>query len=313
MAAASCPRTGFGSVDMNILPESLVKRVDTVTGGASAAYGTDAVAGVVNFILDTEYTGWQSHAQSGATSRSDHDNPDIRPLTAGHLASAPTCCSTPSITSPTACSVTTTATGTRAGARSQPCQHRPRDCCRPNVVSAASTFGGLINGGVPTTPRCLAGSSCRMARSHLSCWAKARSPRRLALDHQRRQRRLHRRRHEHHRTGCQARQRIPVPGLRRDAQPEPVRAGPRGPEHDRPAGSRRPIRGRRRASTPRITIFRENAFLPAAVRQIMVNENLTSFQMNVAGDREGLGPREPPETGQPHLLGHRRLQVDDRS
>jgi outer membrane receptor protein involved in Fe transport len=39
----------------------------------------------------------------------------------------------------------------------------------------------------------------------------------------------------------------------------------------------------------RITIYRENPFLPAAVRQIMVNENLASFQMNVVGDREGLG------------------------
>jgi outer membrane receptor protein involved in Fe transport len=39
----------------------------------------------------------------------------------------------------------------------------------------------------------------------------------------------------------------------------------------------------------RITIYRENAFLPEAVRQIMVNENLASFQMNVVGDRAGLG------------------------
>jgi outer membrane receptor protein involved in Fe transport len=39
----------------------------------------------------------------------------------------------------------------------------------------------------------------------------------------------------------------------------------------------------------RITIYRENAFLPAAVRQIMINENLASFQMNVVGDREHLG------------------------
>ena len=68
------PATGFGSVDINILPTALVKRVDTVTGGASAAYGTDAVAGAVNFILDTNYTGWQVSALAGTTSRSDHDN-----------------------------------------------------------------------------------------------------------------------------------------------------------------------------------------------------------------------------------------------
>ena len=57
------PANGYGSVDINILPSALVKRVDTVTGGASAAYGTDAVAGAVNFILDTDYDGWQVNAQ----------------------------------------------------------------------------------------------------------------------------------------------------------------------------------------------------------------------------------------------------------
>ncbi|MBW3560425.1 MAG: TonB-dependent receptor [Proteobacteria bacterium] len=45
------------AVDINLLPQNLVQRVDVVTGGASAAYGSDAVAGVVNFILDTRFTG----------------------------------------------------------------------------------------------------------------------------------------------------------------------------------------------------------------------------------------------------------------
>ena len=39
------PANGFGSVDINILPSALIQRIETVTGGASAAYGTDAVAG----------------------------------------------------------------------------------------------------------------------------------------------------------------------------------------------------------------------------------------------------------------------------
>ena len=43
--------------DMNFVPASLVKRVDILTGGASSAYGADAVAGVVNFVLDTEFEG----------------------------------------------------------------------------------------------------------------------------------------------------------------------------------------------------------------------------------------------------------------
>src|SRR5690606_37984464 len=58
------PATGLGSVDINILPSALVSRIDTVTGGATAAYGTDAVAGAVNFILDSNYTGWRATAQA---------------------------------------------------------------------------------------------------------------------------------------------------------------------------------------------------------------------------------------------------------
>lgn len=52
-------------VDFNLLPNSLVKRIDVVTGGASASYGSDAVAGVVNIILDTDYTGMKAEAQYG--------------------------------------------------------------------------------------------------------------------------------------------------------------------------------------------------------------------------------------------------------
>src|SRR5207244_11293990 len=45
--------------DMNFVPATLVKRVDILTGGASSAYGADAVAGVVNFVLDTEFEGFR--------------------------------------------------------------------------------------------------------------------------------------------------------------------------------------------------------------------------------------------------------------
>ena len=45
------------SPDLNFIPSALVKRVDVLTGGASTVYGSDAVAGVVNFILDTDFTG----------------------------------------------------------------------------------------------------------------------------------------------------------------------------------------------------------------------------------------------------------------
>lgn len=49
---------GFGEYsDISIIPAGLIKKVDVLTGGASAVYGSDAVAGVVNFILDDEFDG----------------------------------------------------------------------------------------------------------------------------------------------------------------------------------------------------------------------------------------------------------------
>lgn len=59
------------AVDVNLLPQNLVQRVDVVTGGASAAYGSDAVAGVVNFILDTKFTGLKGSFNASQTDYSD--------------------------------------------------------------------------------------------------------------------------------------------------------------------------------------------------------------------------------------------------
>jgi outer membrane receptor protein involved in Fe transport len=60
-----------GAVDINNLPSALVERVDVVTGGASAAYGSDAVSGVVNFILNKNFTGFKANVSGGITDRSD--------------------------------------------------------------------------------------------------------------------------------------------------------------------------------------------------------------------------------------------------
>ena len=46
-----------GPADINIIPSSIVKRVEVLTGGASSTYGADAVSGVVNFIMDTNFEG----------------------------------------------------------------------------------------------------------------------------------------------------------------------------------------------------------------------------------------------------------------
>ncbi len=66
--------TANGVVDINTIPQSLVQRVEVVTGGASAAYGSDAVAGVTNFILNNKYEGLKLEADVGITERGDGFN-----------------------------------------------------------------------------------------------------------------------------------------------------------------------------------------------------------------------------------------------
>lgn len=61
-----------GGVDVNTIPQFLLSRVDVVTGGASAVYGSDAVAGVVNFIVDTKFTGLKVEAEAGVSDRNDN-------------------------------------------------------------------------------------------------------------------------------------------------------------------------------------------------------------------------------------------------
>jgi outer membrane receptor protein involved in Fe transport len=72
------PSTIFGGPDVNLFPETLLRSVETVTGGASAAYGTDAVAGVVNFILNTEYEGIKGNVQWGETRRGHNENKEYQ-------------------------------------------------------------------------------------------------------------------------------------------------------------------------------------------------------------------------------------------
>jgi outer membrane receptor protein involved in Fe transport len=69
-------------IDTNLIPQGLVQRVDVVTGGASAAYGSDAVAGVVNFVLDTHFTGLKVDLSSGISQRGDNSEQKLS-VTAG--------------------------------------------------------------------------------------------------------------------------------------------------------------------------------------------------------------------------------------
>ena len=62
-----------GAADVNLFPQLLLKRTEVVTGGASAAYGSDAVAGVTNFILDSEFTGVKAMVSGGTSTYRDND------------------------------------------------------------------------------------------------------------------------------------------------------------------------------------------------------------------------------------------------
>lgn len=66
--------TIYGWVDVNTIPQGLVDRVEVVTGGASAAYGSDAVGGVVNFVLNKKLEGLRVTAETGVTTYGDGGN-----------------------------------------------------------------------------------------------------------------------------------------------------------------------------------------------------------------------------------------------
>ena len=65
------PTATTGSVDLKVVPTLLVDRVEVVTGGASAAYGSDAVSGVVDIVLKDDLTGIQGTADYGISEHGD--------------------------------------------------------------------------------------------------------------------------------------------------------------------------------------------------------------------------------------------------
>jgi iron complex outermembrane recepter protein len=65
------PYSADGIVDLNSIPRTLVERVEVLTGGASSVYGSDAIAGVVNFIFKNDFEGLELDGQLGVTERGD--------------------------------------------------------------------------------------------------------------------------------------------------------------------------------------------------------------------------------------------------
>lgn len=63
-----------GSIDLNTIPTSMVQNVEVITGGASAAYGSDAIAGVVNFKMRNDFTGLEMTVQHGGATAGDGDS-----------------------------------------------------------------------------------------------------------------------------------------------------------------------------------------------------------------------------------------------
>src|SRR6266702_4942263 len=60
-----------GAVDISQMPQMLIQRIDVVTGGASASWGSDAVAGVVNFVTEKKFEGLKMNAMAGLSKYGD--------------------------------------------------------------------------------------------------------------------------------------------------------------------------------------------------------------------------------------------------
>ena len=74
------------TTDINSIPASLIERIEVVTGGASAVYGSDAVAGVVNFILRDDFEGVEIRSQFNQTTEGDGNITDVTLTLGGNFA-----------------------------------------------------------------------------------------------------------------------------------------------------------------------------------------------------------------------------------
>jgi iron complex outermembrane receptor protein len=71
------PVTADALVDVGSLPQLLIQRVDVVTGGASAVYGSDAITGVTNFVTDRNFNGVKGNIQRGISAQNDAASYDV--------------------------------------------------------------------------------------------------------------------------------------------------------------------------------------------------------------------------------------------
>ena len=76
--------------DLNFIPAFLVQRIDVLTGGASATYGSDAISGVVNFVMDTNFEGFRIDGQYSFDQHDNSGDQRARDANAGHNYNVPT-------------------------------------------------------------------------------------------------------------------------------------------------------------------------------------------------------------------------------
>ena len=68
---------GSSAADINVIPGAIISRIDVLTGGASSVYGADAVTGVVNFVLDTNFEGLRVDSQYSLFTHDNNANDDV--------------------------------------------------------------------------------------------------------------------------------------------------------------------------------------------------------------------------------------------
>ncbi|KRG70041.1 hypothetical protein ABB29_07330 [Pseudoxanthomonas dokdonensis] len=150
----SVPSQTEGPVDINSIPQTLISNIDIVTGGASAAWGSDAVAGVVNFKFDRELEGVKGLLQAGTTRHGDRDTQlgslafgkrfaDDR----GHLLLAVEKASNDGIPRLADRDWGARSWGKIANPAYTADNDEPRQLLIDNTRSSNMTFGGLINAG----------------------------------------------------------------------------------------------------------------------------------------------------------------------
>ncbi len=75
------------NIDVNLVPQAFVQRIDVVTGGTSAVYGSDAVTGVINFVIDRNFDGLSLDGQGGISGYGDDASWRFRLMAGGPLGS----------------------------------------------------------------------------------------------------------------------------------------------------------------------------------------------------------------------------------